>query len=159
MRVVFYGKRNTGVLVLLYLIGRGFEISVIPEDKMVLDIADYFKLPIVSLDKMGVFDLFICCHGNKIIPKEYLIQDKFINIHPCIRYKGHDPIKRYIENEDTEASIDSHYMTERVDEGELIKSIKFTTPIVRSYAEFYNIAYQHYITCIHETLQSLQRSR
>lgn len=157
MNIVFYGKRNTGMLVLNYLLAKGHKIKVIPGDDLIRKMCDYHGLEIVDLDSMGKFDLFICCHGNKIIPAKYLIDKKFINIHPCLKYKGHDPISRYIEKADTEASVDSLYMIESVDDGDVIESIKFQTPVVNSYAEFYNIAYPYYIDCIHKTLEKYEK--
>jgi methionyl-tRNA formyltransferase len=103
---------------------------------------------------MGSFDLFVCCHGEKIIPEKYLEDGKFINMHSCLwKYKGKDPIARYIKNKDTQASIESHYMTKDVDEGEVIHRELFTTPVVKTHGEYFNIALPYYYTCIHETIK------
>ena len=154
--IVFYGNRNTGMFVLSYLVAQGYNIKVITGDNNIKLLCEYYNLPIVSLDSMGDFDLFICCHGKKIINEKYLQKGKFINIHPCLhKHKGHNPIERYIKNEETKGSIESHYLIKEVDEGDIIHSEFFDTPIVRNYAEFYNIALPYYIKCIHKTLEHL----
>lgn len=156
MKVIFYGRTQVGSVVLMYLIARGFEVKVIPEDDIVSTICEYFDIPIVTLDTMGEFDLFVCCHGSKIIPERYLVDGKFINMHSCLwKYKGKDPISRYIANGDTDASIESHYMVKEVDAGKVIHRELFTTPIVKTHGEYFNIALPYYYRCIHETLKKL----
>lgn len=160
MTIILYANRNTGVLVLAHLVALGHHVKVITEDPLMEEMAgrywfdEYTRVPVVTLETMGKFDLFICCHGRKIIDAKYIVPGKFVNIHPCLfKYKGHNPIKRYIANGDTRGSVESHIMTEAVDEGEVINSQFFDTPVVSSYAEFYNIAYPYYIRCVDETLK------
>ena len=154
--VVFYGRTQVGTAVLSYLVAKGYRVKVIPEDDMTRMLCDYYNLPIVTLDTMGEFDLFVCCHGEKIIPVRYLQENKFINMHSCLwKYKGKDPISRYIANKDTDASIESHYMTNVVDGGRVIERVLFTTPVVKTHEEYFNIALPYYYTCIENTLKKL----
>ena len=96
--IIFYGRTQVGSVVLSYLVAKGYVVKVIPEDRLVRDLCGYYGLEIVTLNTMGDFDLFICCHGQKIIPERYLQKGKFINMHSCLwKYKGKDPIKRYIK--------------------------------------------------------------
>lgn len=153
---ILYINRNTGMHVLSYLVARGYDINVITEDEDVITLCSYLDVNIVTLDTMGDFDLFICCHGRKIIDSKYLQDGKFINIHPCLsKYKGHNPIKRYIENGDENGSVESQYLIEEVDAGNVICSETFVTGKVNTYAEFYNIALPYYIKIIHKTLKEL----
>ena len=152
--IIFYGRTQVGSVVLSYLVAKGYKVKVIPEDDIIRALCDYYHSEIVTLDTMGEFDLFVCCHGEKIIPAKYLQEGKFVNIHSCLwKYKGKDPIHRYITNKDTEASIESHYMVEEVDAGEVISRVLFTTPIVSTYGEYFNIALPYYYKCIDETLR------
>ena len=154
MKIVFYGRRNVGMLVLTYLVAKGHEVKVIADD-IVAETAEMLGCPIVNFETMGEFDLFICCHGSKIIDKKYL-NDKFINIHPCLyKYKGHSPIKRYIENKDESGSVEAQWMVEEVDAGEVIHQEFFETPKLTTFAEFYNIALPYYLKCIDKTLEAL----
>jgi methionyl-tRNA formyltransferase len=158
--IVLYTNRNVGATALMYLVAKGYNVYIISEDKDVLEVAsnlgcisfEYFDL--TGLD----FDLFLCVHGRKVIPKEYLVDGKMVNIHPCLslNYKGHNPIKRYIENKEQVGSVESHYMVEEVDAGEIIHQEFFPTGLCNTYADFYNIANPfYYIKCIEKTLEKL----
>lgn len=141
-----------------YLKARGFDVKLMTDDIYVKRVGEILGVRMTSFNKSwGDFDLFLCVHGNKIIPKEYLIEGKFVNIHPCLeKYKGHNPIERYVKNGDTLATVTSHFMTEVVDEGEIIYSNPFYTGKVSSHAEFYNAAVPYYYECIHHTLLKLK---
>jgi methionyl-tRNA formyltransferase len=153
---ILYANRNTGMCVLSYLLVQGYNIKVITEDEDVKTLCGFYGIEIVTLETMGEFDLFICCHGKKIIKSEYLQSGKFINIHPCLfKYKGHNPIKRYINNGDSIGTVESQYLIEEVDAGDVIYKSEFTTGKVNTYAEFYNIAIPHYFKVIHETLKKI----
>jgi methionyl-tRNA formyltransferase len=157
--IIFYGRERTGLVVLLYLLAKGYKIKTIPEDKIIEDISKKFDLETTSLSNLNneEFDLLVCCHGKRIIKGEYLKKDKFVNIHPCLfKYKGQDPIARYLKNKDTQASVESHYMIEEVDAGEIIISIHFDTPKINSHGEFYNLALPYYLDCIHETMSKVE---
>ena len=154
--IIFYGRTQVGSVVLSYLVAKGFKVKVIPEDQLIRNLCDYYNLEAVTLDTMGEFDLFICCHGKKIIDEKYLIPYKFVNMHSCLwKYKGKDPISRYIANKDTEASIEAHYLVKEVDAGEVITRVLFETPIVNSHGEYFNIAIPYYYQCIDEAFKKL----
>lgn len=158
--IIFYGRTQMGVAVLMYLVAKGYKVKVIPEDNLVQNVCGYYDLEIVNLDTMGEFDLFICCHGSKIIDEKYLVASKYINMHSCLfKYRGKDPITRYIENKDTKASIESHYIIKEVDAGEVIKSIYFDTPVISTHGEYFNLAMPYYIECIEETLYKLSAKK
>lgn len=151
--IVLYTRRNVGMYCLSHLVALGYSVKVITDDSNVSWLAHKYGCELVTLDTMGEFDLFICIHGNKKIGSKYLKERKFINVHPCLfRYKGADPIKRYIENRDIVGSVGCHYMTEEIDKGELICEIQFETGVVKTYAEFYNLALPIYYECLTEAL-------
>lgn len=156
--IIFYGRTQVGAVVLSYLVAKGFTVKVIPEDGLTRDLCKYYNLEIVNLDTMGDFDLFICCHGEKIIPEKYLTPGKFINMHSCLwKYKGQNPIKRYMANKDTDASIESHFLIKEVDTGQVIVRVLFNTPVIKSYGEYFNLAIPYYLRCIDETLKALEK--
>jgi methionyl-tRNA formyltransferase len=158
IKTILYGNRNTGMLVLSYLVAKGHNVKVITDDDQdIIKLCEYYGIEVVTLETMGVFDLFICCHGRRIIDSKYIEEGKFINIHPCLfKYKGHNPIKRYIANGDEVGSVESQYLIEEVDAGSVIYRREFTTGKVNSYSEFYNIAMPYYLEVIHETLRILK---
>jgi len=154
--IILYGRRNTGLLALSYLKARGFNVKVISDDKTILWLAESLGCDIVDFNSMGEFDLFLCVHGNRILPKEILQKRKMVNVHPCLGlYKGANPIKKYIKNKDTKASVESHWMIEEVDAGEVIHQEFFETGIIHSYAEFYNQCIDKYFKCIDRTLKKV----
>lgn len=154
---MLYARRNVGLVALSYLKGRGYNVSVISDDADVLWLAKDYGCEILYLNNNKEYDLFISVHGNQIIKKPYLVEGKMVNIHPCLfKYKGKDPISRYIQNKDVIATVESHYMIEKVDMGEVIHREKFETlDGVQSHAEFYNIALPFYIKCLSKTLELL----
>lgn len=154
--IVLYTRRNVGLYALSYLMAKGFKVKVITDDYFVHKLAGYLGCELVDLDSMGEFDLFLCVHGDKAIPEQYLQDGKFINIHPCLsKYKGHNPIKRFIQNKDIYASVDAHYMTSVIDEGEIICSVPFATGEIKNYAEYYNVATPFYYICFEKVIQKL----
>jgi methionyl-tRNA formyltransferase len=153
MKIILYTRRNVGMYCLSHLVALGHDVSVITDDSNVEWLAGRYNCDIVGFESMGEFDLFLCIHGNKIIPERYLHDWRMINIHPCLyKYKGHNPIKRYIIGKDTDASVESQWLIEEVDAGDVIHREDFTTPICNNYADFYNIALPYYIKCLDETL-------
>lgn len=160
MKILLYANRNVGLIALSYLVGEKHDVSVISDgDQNMFWLAGSLGCRILNLDvDWGEPDLFICVHGRKIIPKEKLVTGKFVNIHPCLfKYKGHNPIKRYIENKDTLASVESHYMTPIVDEGEVIHQEFFYTQEITNYEQFYDAAMVVYFKCLSETLNKITR--
>jgi folate-dependent phosphoribosylglycinamide formyltransferase PurN len=158
MKIVLYTRRNVGLYALSYLIAKGHTVKVITDDYFVHKLAGYLKCELVDLDSMGEFDFFICVHGDKIIGEKYLQEGKFINIHPCLsKYKGHNPIKRFIQNKDIYASVDAHYMTNVVDEGEIICSVPFATGEIKSHAEFYNVGVPFYYICFEKVIEKISK--
>lgn len=116
--------------------------------------AGSLDVEIVDFDTMGEFDIFLCVHGNKVIDKKYLTKGKMFNVHPCLyKYKGHNPIKRYILNEDEEGTVEVQYLIEEVDGGDVIHREVFHTGRVKDYASFYNIALPFYFKAIDRALK------
>lgn len=153
---IFYGKSQVGLVVLLDLLANGYRVKVMPNDEIIRSAAKYHRLEITTLDTMGDYDLFVSCHGERIIPMRYLENHLAINMHDCLyKYKGQTPIQRYIDHEDTEASIESHHMIAQVDMGPVIDQQFFTTPICKTFGEYYNLALPHYLDCIEATLRKL----
>lgn len=153
--IVLYTRRQVGLYALSLLKGLGYAVKVISDDENVLWLAKELNCDIVTFDSMRYFDLFLCVHGNKIIKKELLKEGRMVNIHPCLfKYKGHNPIKRFIVNGDTEGSVESHYMVEEVDAGEVIHQ-EFFKIAAPDFATFYNASIPYYFKTIVETLKKV----
>ena len=169
MKVVFYGGNQAGVFGLLTLLAERIDVvCVIPEkDGFIESIAKEFNL---NIKKPGDInnpdfvlylkslnpDFLLCVHGRKIIKKD-LLSLGCVNVHPCLYgYKGVRPIKRLLEDNNTKASVGVHWMTEEVDEGEVIvenfKEIESKTEI-----EVYNEIYPLYVKTIIDALRKLKK--
>lgn len=156
MRIVFYGRTQVGSVVLSYLVAKGHEVKIIPEDEIIKSLGNMYGLEEVTFKTMEPFDVFVSCHGEKFVPNT---DRRYINMHSCLwKYKGKDPISRYIANKDTDASIESHFMTDKFDEGEVINRQLFKTPVVKTHGEYFNLALPHYYKCIDETLKRFNKN-
>lgn len=154
--IVIYGRRTPCWMSLFYLVSKKYNVRVISDDEMVLWVAKRLGIEIVSFEEMGMCHLFLCIHGTRILKREEFTRQQSVNIHPTLElYRGKDPIRRYIENKNTNGSVSSHYMIEEVDAGLIIDTQYFDTPICKTHADFYNVAYIHYIKCLDETLNKL----
>jgi len=155
--IVLYARRNTGLCALSYLVASGHTVKVISDDENILWMADKLGCEIVTFDTMGEFGLFICVHGNKVLDKKYLVPGRMVNIHPCLgQYPGHNPIKKYIENKNTIGTVESQYLIEEVDAGEVIHTENFITKPCNTFADFYNVALPKYFVVLEATLRKLE---
>ena len=81
-------------------------------------------------------DLFLCAGYPQIFSRELLSLPKYgaINIHPSLlpKYRGPSPFYWIIANGETESGITAHFMTEKIDAGDIIAQIKFPIPDMTS---------------------------
>ncbi|MFB6182329.1 MAG: formyltransferase family protein [Candidatus Magasanikbacteria bacterium] len=170
MKVLFYGGRQAGMVVLLSLLGLEIDVfSVIPEDDIVSQVASNFDLKtdpvnkindksfVDSLKKENI-DLIICCHGRKILDNS-MLSIGAINLHPCLyKYKGKDPIKRLLNDKETKASVGCHWMVEEVDQGGVITE-KFIEVSGDTEVEIYNQLYPLYSEVLVESMNKIKNNK
>lgn len=167
MKIIFYGGKQAGMVALLTLVALKEEVvCVIPVDEIVEKIAKKFRLNVrkvrdINNKKFVSYlhnlkpDLFFCCHGKQILKKE-LLSIGCINLHPCLyKYKGSDPIKRLLLNNEKKASVGVHWMTEEVDRGEVIIE-KFLKVRGANEIEVYNELYPIYSEVLVEALNKIK---
>lgn len=158
-RVLFYGGRQAGAAALFAVKAFGCKIlGVFAEDEIVASAADSLGLKKFGkqlLSDPGFVkglgsDLLVCCHGRKIIKKDVLDAPAIgcINIHPMLfRFKGADPVGRWLEAGSRKASVGVHWMTEEVDGGKVVLEKFCLLEEPKSYlsrAEVYNALYPLY---------------
>jgi hypothetical protein len=157
MKIVFYGGEKVGMASLLTLLARrnerNYDIIVIREDPLIEKIAVIFNLETISFEDINKtsFNLLVCVHGDKLIPKNILDEhlDACINIHPCLyKYKGNHPVERYIQNKDMYGSVGCHFMTETPDTGDVLLELFFDTPVLSCCEEFYMLALPYYVEIV-----------
>lgn len=155
MKIIFYGARQAGLISLLTLLAVKEEvICVIPDDEVVERAANNLGLNVRKTEKINNEDfvkyllglkpdLLICCHGRQILRKE-ILSIGCINLHPCLfKYKGAAPIERLLAAGETKASVGAHWMTEKLDVGEVLEEI-FLEIEGKTQAEVYNELYPVY---------------
>lgn len=168
MRIIFYGGRQSGMIALLTLLALSEEVvCVIPMDEIVERVAKKFKLNIrkvkdINNKKFVNYlyklkpDLFVCCHGRQILKKE-ILSIGCINLHPCLyKYKGANPIERLLIDKEKKASVGVHWMTEKVDRGEVIVE-KFLEVKGLNLIEVYNELYPIYSEALIEALNKIRK--
>lgn len=167
MKIAFYGGQTAGMIVLLTLLNLKHEIKyVIADDEKISTLTKQLKIKSTFKDKLNTdefieelsknIDLFICCHGWKILSKEFVTKIKCINFHPCLyKYKGLHPIRRLIDENNARASVAVHWMTEKIDAGETIKEeFQIINDISqKSESEVYNELYPLYIKTLFKAIK------
>lgn len=142
-------------MALSYLVALGYKVKVVSDDEDVIWLANTLFCEVVTMETMGEYDILFSVHWDKIIPTKYLSKPS-VNFHPCLfKYKGRNPIQRYIDNKDKLGSVESHYMTDKVDGGQRVIGIFFETGEISSFAEYYNLALPYYFKCIKQTIDAI----
>jgi methionyl-tRNA formyltransferase len=167
--VVFLGGKQAGIIGLLTTIAIGCQIkAVVTVSSIVRELAGQFNLPIYHSVKQDELikilpqvDLMVSVHSREIIPMSLLNTTKLggINIHPCLKvYKGKNPIQRFLEGEERQASVGVHWMTDNVDMGKTIYEIfiDIDRQKVNGVIEVYNILYPYYSIALIKTLSLLR---
>lgn len=173
MKIIFYGGRQAGMTTLLTLLALKHKvICVIPIDEPVENTAKNFKLNIkkpkdlndknfVKYLKSLRPDLLVCCHGRQILKKEILSLGTMgsINLHPCLyKYPGARAVERMLNDKNSKASVAVHWMTEKIDKGEVITEefleVSGKTPI-----EVYNELYPIYSEVLILALKKIKKNK
>jgi len=108
------------------------------------------------------FDLFVVV-AFKILPKElYSLPKKgCVNIHPSIlpEYRGSTPIEHAIMNGDTKSGVTSFYITDGIDNGDIIECIETTLEpdiyIDQAYSKMMSVGKE----CINLTLKAIESGK
>lgn len=171
MKILFYGGRQAGVVGLLTVLARKHEvICVVPVDEPVESVARSLSLTVekpknineesfVEKIKEWKPDLFLCCHGRQMIRSIILSLVPCMNVHPCLyAYKGAEPVKKLLEDKNTKASVAVHWMSEKVDDGEVIIE-RFKEVESKTVEGIYNELYPAYSITIAEALEKIQHKR
>ena len=157
--IILFTRRNTGLIALSHLVALGHNVMVVTDDDNVKWMAARLGCKLVSQEDLVnyKYDYVFSVHWHRKIPMWAMPDNNGVNFHPCltIGLKGKDPISRYIQTGMAHATIDSHYMTSQIDEGEVIHTENILMCMPKSHAEFYNEAFPYYWKCIDETLNKL----
>lgn len=171
MKVAFYGGETAGMIILLTLVGLGHQlVAVIADDEKLTETAKLLQLPTTDKRELNSsvltqklaqsVDLFICCHGWKILNRQFVESIRCINFHPCLyQYKGLHPIARLIADRNSKASVATHWMNEELDGGKvIIEQYKMIEDIdKKTEAQVYNELYPVYISTLVKSLKIISK--
>lgn len=168
LRVIFLGGKQAGIIGLLTTIVGGCHIkAVVSVSDMVKKLSNELEIPAYHSVKqkeiiqlLPEVDLLISVHSREIIPVELLNIPRLggINVHPCLlKYKGKDPIQRFLQGNETQASVGVHRMTEDVDMGETLFEmfVDIDRQKVMQVVDVYNILYPLYSIVLLKTIDLL----
>lgn len=171
MKVVYLGGKQAGLIGLLAVKAFGCRVdAVVPRGDLVGNVARKLGCSLFDSVKDGGLriilrnaDLIVSVHSKEIVPIEILKMPRLggINVHPCLyRYKGSNPITRFLSGSETMASIGVHFMSEEVDCGEVINEIfvEIDKEKVNTLVEVYNVLYPIYAEAILDALEILNRN-
>jgi methionyl-tRNA formyltransferase len=166
LRVIFLGGKQAGVIGLLTTIASGCEIkAVVTSSDLVRQLALRLGLPVYNtvmqsevINLLQETDLIVSVHSREIIPDGLLSIPRLggINVHPCLStYKGKDPIRRFLKDGCTKASVGVHKMTENVDMGESLAEIfiDIDRNNINTIGEVYNMLYPVYSLVLLDVLR------
>ncbi len=168
MKVLYLGGRQAGIIGLLTTLACGCKVKgVVTTSQILKDVAVSLGLPVyrsVKLPEVKALlhkvDLMISVHSREIVPEELLDISCLggINVHPMLyRFKGADPVSRWLESGDSKGSVGVHIMTDVIDEGltlcEIFKDIDRKT--VKTVVDVYNELYPLYSQAIIAALRRL----
>lgn len=164
MNAIFLGGRQAGLIGLLTLKSMDCPvISAVCYDENLKSTAD--KLGITTYPSIHAVpswntDIIVSVHGREIVPKEIFSVPRqgAINAHPCLyKYPGKNPIRRFLKDHETLASVGIHRMTTMLDEGEVIKEIFINVAGKNTVDEVYNALYPVYSIALMESMTILAR--
>lgn len=166
MNIVFLGGKQAGVIGLLTLLARGDKVSaVIAYDDYVRHLAaEQFDIPlfgsIEDVDWSKSYDLIVSVHGREIVPNWMLEGTRLggINVHPCLyACKGANPVAKFLKSSAyPKASVGVHWMTDRVDEGEVIHEVFVDVVGCKTEVEVYNALYPYYCGALLDALTIIE---
>jgi len=151
MKFIFFGVPKFGAIILKKLIENNFvpDLVITKSDKKIgrkqiytpLPVkitAEEYSIPVFQPEKIINAkseikeikpDLIIVAAFGEIIPKEILDIPKYgcLNVHPSLlpEYRGPSPIQYTILNGEEETGITIISMTEKIDKGPILSSLKF----------------------------------
>jgi len=169
LKICFIGAKQTGIVGLLTLLSKGFNIlSAVSYSKDLTKILNMLNVPSYNSVHDGNFikelrqsDILISVHAREIIGPELLKLPKLccINVHPYLyKYKGANPVSRALKDKEFKASVGAHIMGEKVDWGEVIVEEFVDVTGSRSTEEVYNKLYPHYVIIILKMLDIIIRN-
>ncbi|MCK5656003.1 MAG: hypothetical protein KAI03_06925 [Candidatus Aureabacteria bacterium] len=166
LKICFMGGRQAGLVGALTVLSKGYEIlSAVSYSEELTDVLESFGIPVYKSVKDENFikflnesDLLLSVHGREIVKQNLLDLPNLgaINVHPYLyKYKGTNPVGRAFADKEFKASVGAHFMTQKVDEGEVLFEEFLDVAGSSSVEEIYNKMYPYYSLIILKVLDKI----
>lgn len=166
LKICFMGGKQAGIIGALTVLSKGHTIlSAVSYSDDLDSVLSGFDVPLFKSIKDEKFigslcgcDLLLSVHGREIVPQVIIKTPRLgaVNVHPFLyKYKGADPIGRALADKEPKGSVGVHYMTDKVDEGEVIAEEFVDVSGITSVDGVYNRLYPYYSKAILKALEKL----
>lgn len=166
LKICFMGGKQAGIIGALTVLSKGHTIlSAVSYSDDLHSVLSGFDVPLFKsikdekfIDSLRGCDLLLSVHGREIVPQAIIKTPRLgaINVHPFLyKYKGADPIGRALADKEPKGSVGVHYMTDKVDEGEVIAEEFVDVSGIMSVDGVYNKLYPYYSKAILKALEKL----
>jgi len=168
--VCLMAGRQAGAIGVLTTLAKKIDvIAIVSYDEIVEMISEKLNIPVYSsisdkefIDHLKKSDMLICIHGREIVTEDILNLPKIgcINIHPCLyKYKGKDPIKKLLKDGGKKASVGVHWMTSKVDSGEVVAEEFVDVTGFKTEIEVYNALYPFYSSVLLKAFDVIDKKK
>ncbi|KJJ84408.1 methionyl-tRNA formyltransferase [Candidatus Omnitrophus magneticus] len=166
LNICVMAGQNAGVISIISALSLGCRINAaVSYSKECEKILSLFDIPVFKSIKDDGFknailisDLLLSAHGREIVSAELLKIPKYggVNIHPYLyAYKGADPVGRAILDSNFRASVGSHIMTEKIDEGKVLFEEFIDVAGAKTREDVYSALYPFYAGVVIKTLRAI----
>jgi len=167
LKIAFMGGKQAGIIGVLAAIATGNKIiSAVSYSEDLTNLLKTMKIPTYKSIKDEPFieivrnsDVLLSVHGREIVRPSLLSLPKSgcINVHPYLyKYKGANPVGRALNDRNFKASVASHMMVQKVDEGEVLFEEFIDVGEASSEEEIYNRLYPYYAHVVIKTLKKVK---
>jgi len=164
LKICFMGGNQAGAIGLLTILSKGIDLlSVVSYSAGLNNLLENFYVPVYPsiheenfIHTLSKADVLLSVHGREIVPPELLKLPKFggVNIHPYLyKYKGPDPVRRALKENNYKGSVGAHIMGEQLDKGKTVVEEFADVSGSNSVEEIYNKLYPYYSIVILKALE------
>lgn len=170
LNICFMGGSQAGVIGALALLSMGHRITAaVSYSEELTAILHLLRIPVYrSIQDMTFLrdlkksDILISVHGKEIVKVSQFNLPRLggINVHPYLyKYKGADPVKRALIDNNYKGSVGVHKMEAKVDSGEVLAEEFVDLSGAVSPEEAYNKLYPYYFIALSKALRKIGDKR
>ncbi|MBN3039643.1 MAG: hypothetical protein JW867_00785 [Candidatus Omnitrophica bacterium] len=166
LNIAFMGARNSACTGILSLLAQGHNITAaVSYDSELTGLIEKFNIRVFStvkdkkfIEYLKISDLLLSIHGREVVDENILNIPRLgaVNLHPFLyKYKGKEPVRRALEEENYKASVGAHVMTKDLDCGQVLVEEFKDVSGAKSVEEVYNRLYPLYSLVTLKAIEAL----